>query len=177
MEVSNSKLNLSSTLATISSNLILKNATVFFDISSNISVKDCLTMDNSTIIVDLSNYDISKFGDKVTLLNVSGCSINTNSTNIKFVNSPQCISVSRDENDDSAISFLFSKMKDCTNNNVGEGGLAGWQIAVIIIVAAVIFLVLLSIILIFAIPEINRKIFPHRNVDITQRKALQESQL
>jgi len=143
----------SSDLSTL--NFFLNNSTIQINLNSSITILGCFQASNSTIIIDLNSTIINN----TTLFKFNATCSNISKLNYQFLNQPDkslCPTIVNQ------VASIYIFIKSCSeNNNNTLGTQNDWIVIVIIVVISVIVVGVTIIILIFAVPSIKSKIFPH----------------
>jgi len=118
---------------------------------------------NTNITVDLNGVTDTS-NDSLLLINsTKGCIFGT--PVIFYVNIPAC-TILKNQNTSSSLSVLFTREQNC-----GGFMLATWEI-VVIIAGSILILAVIFVIIVFAIPSIRKKIFPHGKDAIKEKKEV-----
>jgi len=141
------------------------NSTLIFNSSSIVS-EGCINISNSNITVLIPQNILND--ENILLLNSTQGCLNGDPFKITILNLPPCTSPQTIQN-----SFIFSiqliKQSNCETGK--NEGLEPWVIILIIVGAVLVFLV---IIIIFAVPQIRRAIFPTRAIREEMKKNVRE---
>jgi len=158
INVEDSNITFSSVVLSIMHNFTLSNSTIEIT-SSSITVKGCINLNNTNLIINVpkstnsSNQDIN-----ITLFNSETGCLMTSSLNITFLNQSKCAVLK-------TITDTFSLVLNINTTSciASTHQTNSWLIPFLIIICSVVGAAILFLILAFAIPKLKNKLFPHAN--------------
>jgi len=144
-------------LTIIHGNLILTDSSLYLS-NSSIVAEGCIYFSNNTnITIDVSN--IAENNSEIVLFRSNkSCISQQGIINYKFINQPKCISSIEVKNESDIDTLFITYRKEC-GDNLSSPELF-WVIPLIIIFS-VVGLMIVFVVIVFAIPSIRRKLFPH----------------
>jgi len=145
-----SNITLKSAKIIILSNFTLNNSVIDMDINSSIIVNKCLSLTNSTLLI---NLDAEHKNINKSLITFDPSCSNTSNLTHSFYNSStnSCPNLNVDSN---SISVLYLI---CNNNKNGGGNSITW-IIILVVVGSVVLLAIVVIIIVFGVPSIRTKL-------------------
>jgi len=149
IELSNSSLNLNSSQLYLRGDLSLINVSLTLS-NSMISVNGCIYLNDSHIVVDLSNF--TKNLKTQILISEDHC-LNSQSTTITYVNQPNCFTEQTTIDQSNVIVNLLAT--SC--NLKTPPSIALW---IPILIGSFVVLAIIVIVIIMVVPSLRLKIFP-----------------
>jgi len=158
--VNQSFLNLTSTNIKIEQGMILNSSKIYM-LNSTITINNCLLIENTTIVVDLKQFNKSNAQQATLILfSTNGCKQPKN-IKYEFLNEDTCFKAKVEETSSSISLFLASPCGGINKEN--NGGLSSSDIIIIIVCSCVLVAVILTIV-VLSNPKIKRKIFTIKKI-------------
>jgi len=158
--ITQSMLNITSTVLFVYKNFSLSSISLNFDSSSSIVVDGCFSIKNVSLTLNLKNTTSKTI---ILLKSTSGC-FNVDGYSIKYINEPLC-TTAKTELDEDSLFVTLSENNNCDDNKISS--LPAWEIA-LIIGGSIIGIVIIVIVIVILVPSIRRKIFVTEDVKISK---------